>query len=109
MSVKPCWMCKYYKCHGDKNLCANPHNVNFYFRGREESVDYISGRVRPVPCVNFNSTLSCGNYKRSKWGKLAYLVNSVGVYPFVVILIVELILIAFSFILGFEVRGQLKW
>ena len=109
MSVKPCWMCKYYKCHEDMNLCVNPHNVNFYFKGREESVDYISGRIRPVPCVSFNNTLSCGNYKRSKWGKLAYLVNSVGAYPFVVILIVELILIAFSFILGFEVRGQLKW
>ena len=106
MSTKPCWMCEYYK---EENLCVNPHNVNYYFRGREESVDYISGRIRPVPCVSFNNALSCGNYKRSRWGKLAYLVNSVGAYPFIVILIAELVLVALSFIFGFEIRGHLKW
>ena len=102
---KNCWSCEYYKGEGNSDYCKNPENSAQHFGSYKASIDHISGRIKPVSCLKFNSGLSCKGYKKSRFGKLAYLLNSTGLYPIIIIFLVEILLVATAMYLGWTAKG----
>lgn len=99
-----CYSCQFYKDYNGYDYCVNLSNTKpFWEKKSQPYVNFLSGEPIPVDCKYFNRNLDCRNFVPNKFGKLGYLVNRIGMYPILLILIAEVLILVLGIIIGVQI------
>lgn len=101
-----CYSCQFYKEHNGSDYCISLKNIRSFWENHSQPyVDFLSGEFIPVECRYFNKNLDCQNFMPTKFGKLGYFVNKIGMYPILLIFIAEVLILVLGILIGISISS----